>query len=404
MLFFARGWRFGGRCCRDIVEFNNFRIKLNINLNDRRILGCNNFCTKLDISVTDKNVKKYIKSITKAYKYKSKDDELLTSIVSTREVVTMLDNRLHIEENIKSLEELGQNDEEMKKLGQEEYADYQETLNRLDEELIEAIADHVGRDNCRDIIFEITAGVGGQEAMLFAADLLNMYQGYFEYLGFTQQQLDIDKETGIGGMRHASILVSGDGAYELLRHEGGVHRVQRIPATERAGRMHTSTVTVAVLPQPTELEVNLMDKDLKIETKRSSGAGGQSVNKTESAVRIVHLPTGIAVEAQSQRTQIQNKQIALLKLRTKIYDMQLNEQKSTSDAMRRKQRGMSQRNEKIRTYNFSQDRITDHRISNGTMHNLKGFMEGGEGLESLQKILQRNFQLKLLQEAIDKCK
>lgn len=292
----------------------------------------------------------------------------------------------------------------MKKLGQEEYADYQETLNQLDEELIEAIAGHIGRDNCRDIIFEITAGVGGQEAMLFAVDLMNMYQGYFDYLGFTQQLLDIDKETGIGGMRHASILVSGDGAYELLRHEGGVHRVQRIPATEKAGRMHTSTVTVAVLPQPTDLEVNLLDKDLKIETKRSSGAGGQSVNKTESAVRIVHLPTGIAVEAQSQRTQIQNKQIALLKLRTKIYDMQLNEQKSTRDTMRKKQRGMSQRNEKIRTYNFSQDRITDHRISNGTMHNLKGFMEGGEGLETLQKMLQRNFQLKVLQEAIEKCK
>lgn len=292
----------------------------------------------------------------------------------------------------------------MKKLGQDEFTAYQESLNKLDEEILEALADSIGKDYCRDVMFEITAGVGGQEAMLFCSDLFKMYQGYFEYQGFTYQPLDVDKESGIDGIRHATILVSGDRAFELLRHEGGVHRVQRIPATERAGRVHTSTVTVAVLPQPTELEINLPEKDLKIETKRSTGAGGQSVNKTESAVRIVHLPTGIAVEAQSERAQIQNKRIALLKLRSKLYEIQMNDQKSTTAAMRKKQRGMSQRNEKIRTYNFSQDRITDHRISNGTMHNLKVFMEGGEDLKDLQEKLQNHFQLKVLQEAIEKCK
>ncbi|KAH0568605.1 peptide chain release factor 1-like, mitochondrial [Cotesia glomerata] len=403
MLFFVYGWRFGRRWSREILDFNNSRTNFNINLNSR-ILECNTFCTKVNLALPEKNVKKYITSLTESYKVRSKDDELLTTIIKQREVVTLLDNRILIEENIKSLEELGKNDEEMKKLGQDEFIAYQESLNKLDEEILEALADNIGKDYCRDVIFEITAGVGGQEAMLFCSDLFKMYQGYFEYLGFTYQPLGVDKENGIDGIRHATILVSGDRAFELLRHEGGVHRVQRIPATERAGRVHTSTVTVAVLPQPTELEVNLPEKDLKIETKRSTGAGGQSVNKTESAVRIVHLPTGIAVEAQSERAQIQNKRIALLKLRSKLYEMQLNDQKSTTAAMRKKQRGMSQRNEKIRTYNFSQDRITDHRISNGTMHNLKVFMEGGEDLKDLQEKLQNHFQLKVLQEAIEKCK
>lgn len=266
------------------------------------------------------------------------------------------------------------------------------------------IADTLGRDDCRDIIFEITAGVGGQEAMLFASDLVNMYQRHFDYLGFSVESTEINTESGIGGVRRASILVSGDNSYELLRHEGGVHRVQRIPATDKSGRVHTSTVTVAVLPQPNEIEVNLLSKDLKIETKRSSGAGGQNVNVTDSAVRIIHLPTGLATECQTERTQTKNKDIAMRKLRAIIYNKQLKEIEQTTQSLRKRQRGLGQRNEKIRTYNYNQDRITDHRIINGTFHNLKGFMEGGENLENLQKTLQRQFQIKLLQEAIEQCK
>lgn len=289
----------------------------------------------------------------------------------------------------------------MKKLAQDEYDLYNKNLSTIDDDLLEILFDNIGRDNCQNIIFEITAGVGGLESMVFTGDLYNMYQGHLNYLGYTYETLELSSDTG--GVRTASILISGNGAFELLRHEGGVHRVQRIPTTEKHGRIHTSTASVVVLPQPTDIEINLQDKDLKIETKRATGAGGQSVNTTDSAVRITHLPTGISVESQTDRSQLKNRQTAMLRLKTKIYDMQYNEQKQTAGALRKKQRGLGLRNEKIRTYNYNQDRITDHRIPNGTMHNLKTFMEGGESLKILQLQLQKYYQLKLFKESIEKC-
>lgn len=222
--------------------------------------------------------------------------------------------------------------------------------------------------------------------MLFAKDLYQMYLSYLDFLGYEYELLDL----GIGdagGTRHASISVSGDEAFSTLKHEAGVHRVQRIPVTERSGRVHTSTVTVAVLPQPTEIEISLADKDLKIETKRASGAGGQHVNTTDSAVRIVHLPTGVAVECQSQRSQLKNKETALRTLRARIYARQFADQQSSTKELRKSQRGLGMRNEKIRTYNYQQNRVTDHRLNNGTVHNLKGFLEGGEALWNLTKYL-----------------
>ncbi|KAK0095062.1 hypothetical protein PV326_009323 [Microctonus aethiopoides] len=357
-----------------------------------------------DIALPDSTIRKYINSIVTAYSSNYNCDNELLSIIQIQEISKLLHNRLNIEDNIKALEELGKADAEMKQLGHDEYIAYQNNLNKLDEELLDAILNNIGRDDCHDIVFEITAGVGGHEAMIFTGDLLNMYRRHFEYLGFNQEIIEINTESGIGGIRSASFLVSGNRAFELLRHEGGVHRVQRIPATEKFGRMHTSTVSVVVLPQPSEIEVNLLDKDLKIETKRSSGAGGQSVNTTDSAVRITHLPTGISVDSQSERSQIRNREIGFLRLRAKIYDKQLNEQRTMAGSMRKKQRGMSSRNEKIRTYNYSQDRVTDHRLANGTLHNLKGFMEGGENLQILQERLQKHYQLKLIREAIEKCK
>ncbi|KAK0182552.1 hypothetical protein PV327_000680 [Microctonus hyperodae] len=364
----------------------------------------NRFSCYADIALPDSTIKKYINSIVTAYSSNYNCDNEFLSIIQIREISNLLENRLNIENNIKALEELGKADAEMKQLGHDEYIAYQDNLNKLDEELLDVILNNIGKDDCRDIVIEITAGVGGNEAMIFTGDLLNMYRKHFEYLGFNHELIEISTESGIGGIRNASVLVSGNRAFELLRHEGGVHRVQRIPATEKFGRMHTSTVSVVVLPQPNEIEVNLLDKDLRIETKRSSGAGGQSVNTTDSAVRITHLPTGISVDSQSERSQSRNKQIAFIRLRAKIYDKQLNEQRTITGSMRKKQRGMSSRNEKIRTYNYSQDRITDHRLTNGTLHNLKGFMEGGECLENLQERLQKLYQLKLIREAIEKYK
>nr|CAD7446064.1 unnamed protein product [Timema bartmani] len=240
-------------------------------------------------------------------------------------------------------------------------------------------------DGCTEIILEISAGVGGQEAMLFARELFDMYCAYIVNKAWVMQIAE-QVLSDLGGLRHASLFVSGSQVYQHLKHEAGVHRVQRIPSTEKSGRVHTSTVTVATLPQPTMLslifEVILKDKDLRIETKRSSGAGGQHVNTTDSAVRIVHLPTGIVVESQVDRSQIKNREFALQRLKTKIYQNQLDKQMAETQAKRKMQVGSSLRSEKIRTYNYNQDRITDHRIGN-TVHNLKSFLLGEEGLDTL---------------------
>ncbi|XP_034938358.1 peptide chain release factor 1 [Chelonus insularis] len=391
---------------RDIVELNNLWKSSNVNLNRGNINNFNwsKYSTQTELSLPDKNIKKYIQSISEAYKTTiQKKNPEFTSIIEIQEVSYLLRHRCEVEESINNLIELGNQDEEMKKLGKEEYTEYCNILEKIDEELLEIIADNLGRDPCRDIIFEITAGIGGQEAMLFTADLCKMYAGYFSYIGFTYDVTEINEDSE-GGIRHASFFVSGERAFELLRHEGGVHRVQRNPTTDKSGRIHTSTVSVVVLPQPTDIEINITPKDLKIETMRSSAPGGQNVNKTESAVRVTHLPTGVAIEAQTQRSQIQNKSLALQKLRAKLYDMELKDQKENTASMKKKQRGMSQRNEKIRTYNFNQDRITDHRLTDGTMHNLKGFLDGGEELKILQERLQKKLQLQLLHEAIEKCK
>ncbi|PNF16346.1 Peptide chain release factor 1-like, mitochondrial [Cryptotermes secundus] len=194
-------------------------------------------------------------------------------------------------------------------------------------------------------------------------------------------------ENMVCGLRHASLLVSGKDAYRYLKYEAGVHRVQRVPATEKSGRIHTSTVSVAVLPQPEEVDIVLHDKDLNVETKRASGAGGQHVNKTESAVRITHLPTGLSVECQVDRSQIKNRQIAMQTLKARIYQRQLEAQDAATQAARKQQVGSSMRSEKIRTYNFNQDRITDHRL-NVNVYNLSKFLVDGKQLDCLVDKLQ----------------
>uniref|UniRef100_A0A1A8J2E0 Peptide chain release factor 1-like, mitochondrial n=1 Tax=Nothobranchius kuhntae TaxID=321403 RepID=A0A1A8J2E0_NOTKU len=251
-----------------------------------------------------------------------------------------------------------------------------------------------------DLVLEVTAGVGGQEAMLFTAEMFDMYHGFAQHHGWSFDVLE-HMTSDLGGLRHASASVSGPQSYKKMKFEAGVHRVQRVPKTERQGRMHTSTMTVAVLPQPTEISFTINPKDLRIETKRASGAGGQHVNTTDSAVRIVHLPTGVVAECQQERSQLKNREKAMTALRAKLYSMKLEEETSKRYNQRKVQIGSRGRSEKIRTYNFAQDRITDHRIGM-TVHDVKGFLLGEDLLDemnsSLQEFSNQEALLELLEE------
>lgn len=210
-------------------------------------------------------------------------------------------------------------------------------------------------------------------------------------------------QTDIGGIRGATLIVNGGAAFKYLRHEAGIHRVQRIPATERSGRIHTSTISVIVLPTPSEIEINIDQKDLKIEVKRASGAGGQHVNKTESAVRMVHLPTGISVECQESRSQIKNRQIAMAKLSALLYQQKITEQQAEETASRKSQVKTRNRNEKIRTYNFKDDRVTDHRLG-VNCYNLKSFFQGEEDLDNLIQQLDEKYKLDMLLNIVNSTK
>ncbi len=268
---------------------------------------------------------------------------------------------------------LAEEDPELRELAKEEIKLLEERLEALEEELKFALIPKDPMDE-RNIIMEIRAGAGGEEAALFAADLFRMYARYAERRGWKVEILDRN-ETGIGGYKEIVFRIVGSGAYSRLKFESGVHRVQRIPVTESGGRIHTSTATVAVLPEVEDVEVEIRDEDLKIETFRASGRGGQYVNKTDSAVRITHLPTGIVVSCQDERSQYKNKQRALSVLRAKLYEMERRKKESEIASMRKSQVGTGERSEKIRTYNFPQNRVTDHRISL-TLYKLEEILDG----------------------------
>ena len=236
----------------------------------------------------------------------------------------------------------------------------------------------------KNVIIEIRAGAGGEEAALFANEIRRMYYMFAEKNRWKVEEIDID-ENELGGLKEGSFMVVGDGAYSKFKFESGVHRVQRVPDTESQGRIHTSTITVAVLPEAPDVDIEILDKDLKIDTYRSSGAGGQHVNKTESAIRITHLPTGIVVNCQDERSQIKNRDKAMNILKSKLYDYYQSQADAEYAATRKSQVGTGDRSERIRTYNFPQGRVTDHRIGL-TLYSIDNFMNGdiSEMVEALR--------------------
>lgn len=264
-------------------------------------------------------------------------------------------------------------DAEMKSLCNEELLSNKEKLNAISEELRILLLPKDPNDD-KNVIMEIRAGAGGEEASLFAYELYRMYVKYAEKNRLKTEELE-NNSTELGGVKEVVFSISGKSCYAKLKYESGVHRVQRVPATESQGRVHTSTVTVAVLPEVEDVEVNIDEKDLRIDTLRSSGAGGQHVNKTESCIRMTHIPTGIVVLCQDERSQTKNREKAMRVLKSRLYDFYQSQYEKEYSANRRSQVGTGDRSERIRTYNFPQGRVTDHRIGL-TLHNIVNFMMG----------------------------
>ncbi|KAK9498189.1 hypothetical protein O3M35_004061 [Rhynocoris fuscipes] len=299
---------------------------------------------------------------------------LLKLFLERKNIINNLNDTLHMYESEDQAES-----KEWKSLVTEEIKKYQEELKMITDKLIAGI---MPKDfSANKVVIEVKAGIGGKEAMLFAKTLYDMYNNYIKFKNWqsphTQQE-----SSELGGLRHGSILVIGDDVMKYLRHEGGVHRVQRVPLTEKSGRLHTSTVSVAILPQPSDIEFTICEKDLVYDTFRSSGAGGQHVNKTDSAVRLTHIPTKTVVECQTDRSQIKNRQLALEKLRIKLYNDKVFKQEKEIRESRKSQFGTSARSDKVRTYNFAQDRVTDHRL-NENIYKIDHFIKGGNELDEI---------------------
>ena len=270
-------------------------------------------------------------------------------------------------------EMLDSGDDELKELAKMELSELEDKIPAMEEELKVLLLPKDPNDE-KNVILEIRAGTGGEEAALFAQDLLRMYLRYAERRGWKAEIMDTN-DTGIGGIKEASVLIKGKGAYSRMKYESGTHRVQRVPETESSGRIHTSAATVAVLPEVDDVEVEINPNDVRVDVYRSSGNGGQCVNTTDSAVRLTHIPTGLVVTCQDEKSQIKNKDKAFKVLRSRLYDMKLKEQNAEISAERKSQVGSGDRSERIRTYNFPQGRVTDHRIGM-TIYKLDSFLDG----------------------------
>jgi peptide chain release factor 1 len=313
------------------------------------------------------------------YRRKMKEYADLTPVV---ESIGALEKARRELGDLEALKDSG--DAEMREMAAAEFYELRDRLPQLERQVRIMLLPKDAADE-KNAVVELRPGTGGEEAALFAAELFRMYQRYAELMGWRTEVLEFD-ETDLGGLSAASLLVSGAGAYAHLKYESGVHRVQRVPVTEGGGRIHTSAATVAVLPEAEEVDVAVEDKDLRIDTFRASGAGGQHVNKTESAIRITHLPTGLVVQCQDEKSQHKNKAKALKVLRARLYDMQLQAQQKAEAAERKSQVGSGDRSERIRTYNYPQNRVTDHRI-NLTLYKLEQVLSGqalGEIVEALR--------------------
>lgn len=273
----------------------------------------------------------------------------------------------------KAMLDEGGMDEELKELAKMELSELEDSMERLSSELQVALLPKDPNDE-KNVILEIRAGTGGDEAALFGSDLLRMYLRYAERRGWKAEIMEMN-DTGIGGIKEAVVLIKGRGAYSRLKYESGTHRVQRVPETESSGRIHTSAATVAVLPEVDDVEVELNPNDVRVDVYRSSGNGGQSVNTTDSAVRLTHMPTGLVVTCQDEKSQIKNKEKAFKVLRAKLYDIKLQEQNKEISEQRKSQVGSGDRSERIRTYNFPQGRVSDHRIGL-TLYKLDYFLDG----------------------------
>ena len=277
----------------------------------------------------------------------------------------------NVEDSLAMLDE--ESDEEMRELAKEELNESKARIEELEQELKVLLLPKDPNDD-KNVIVEIRAGAGGDEAALFAAEIYRMYVHYAESQRWKVETLEME-EIGIGGMKSVNFMITGQGAYSKMKYESGVHRVQRVPETESGGRIHTSTITVAVMPEAEEVDVEIDEKDVRIDVMRASGNGAQCVNTTDSAVRLTHYPTGIVIYSQTEKSQIQNKAKAFALLRAKLYDMECQKAHDAEAEARRSQIGTGDRSEKIRTYNFPQGRVTDHRI-NLTLYKLDKIMNG----------------------------